>query len=87
MQTAKDVHACTAPFLSCCVPGIKVVFGKKPLEGVKKIGLSIGQESLARIMGNWKHGKILEDGTCHLYFTYSVEQLLFVFSFPYPNSF
>ncbi|KAK7108882.1 hypothetical protein V1264_016539 [Littorina saxatilis] len=35
---------------------------KKPLLGIKKLGLSIGQESLARIMGNWKNGKILEEG-------------------------
>lgn len=40
----------------------KAVLGKKPLHGVKKLGVSIGQESLARILGIWKNGKILEDG-------------------------
>ncbi|XP_076445441.1 uncharacterized protein LOC143283167 isoform X2 [Babylonia areolata] len=33
---------------------------KKP--ETKKLGLSIGAESLARIMGNWKNGHILEEG-------------------------
>ena len=42
--------------------GVKALFGKKPQLGVRKLGLTIGQESLARILGNWKNGKILEDG-------------------------
>ena len=40
----------------------KGIFGKKLTLGTKKLGLSIGQESLARILGNWKNGRILEDG-------------------------
>ena len=47
--------------------GVKVLFGKKPMFGGKKLGVSIGQESLARILGNWKNGKILEEGNNFLF--------------------